>query len=161
MRSARNTVEGVLCARLTPGIFFVRPLSRAANDRLASVALGRYDKRKSLWRNAMSGNLVDLTVADFDATVANGVTLVDFWATWCGPCQMQTPILEQQVVPAVSGKAKVCKVNVDQARDLAVRFGVKSIPALFIFKNGQVVQQFVGLQRGDALVKAIEAVVGA
>lgn len=109
----------------------------------------------------MSGNLVDLTVADFDATVANGVTLVDFWATWCGPCQMQTPILEQQVVPAVSGKAKVCKVNVDQARDLAVRFGVKSIPALFIFKNGQVVQQFVGLQRGDALVKAIEAVVGA
>jgi len=108
----------------------------------------------------MAGNLVELTSADFDATIANGVTLVDFWATWCGPCQMQTPILEQQVVPAVGDKAKVCKVNVDQARDLAVRYGVKSIPALFLFKDGQVVQQFVGLQRGDFLVKAIEAAFG-
>ena len=105
----------------------------------------------------MSDSLLELTVVDFDVAVANGVTLVDFWATWCGPCQMQTPILEQQVGPAVSGRAKVAKVNVDQARDLAVRYGVKSIPALFIFKDGQVVQQFVGLQRGDALVKAVEA----
>lgn len=105
----------------------------------------------------MSGNLLDLTVDNFDATVATGVTLVDFWATWCGPCQMQTPILEQQVVPAMAGRAKVAKVNVDDARDLAARFAIRSIPALFIFKDGQVVQQFVGLQRGDALVKALEA----
>lgn len=105
----------------------------------------------------MAGSLLELTAADFDATIASGVTLVDFWATWCGPCQMQTPILEQQVIPSVAGKAKIAKVNVDQARDIAVRYGVKSIPALFIFKDGQVVQQFVGLQRGDALVKAIEA----
>jgi thioredoxin 1 len=105
----------------------------------------------------MAGSLLELTAADFDATIASGVTLVDFWATWCGPCQMQTPILEQQVAPSVAGKAKIAKVNVDQARDIAVRYGVKSIPALFIFKDGQVVQQYVGLQRGDALVKAIEA----
>jgi thioredoxin 1 len=109
----------------------------------------------------MAGTLLELTTADFDATIATGVTLVDFWATWCGPCQMQTPILEQQVVPAVAGRAKIAKVNVDQERDLAVRYGVKSIPALFIFKNGEVVQQFVGMQRGDALVKAIDAAVGA
>ena len=109
----------------------------------------------------MAGHLLELTTADFDATIANGVTLVDFWATWCGPCQMQTPILEQQVAPAVSGRAKIAKVNVDQARELAVRYAVKSIPALMIFKDGQVVQQFVGLQRGDALVKAIDAALGA
>jgi len=109
----------------------------------------------------MSGNLLELTEADFDATVASGVTLVDFWATWCGPCQMQTPILEQQVIPSVAGRAKVAKVNVDQARELAVRFGVKSIPALFIFKDGQVAQKFIGLQRGDVLVKAIDDAVGA
>jgi len=109
----------------------------------------------------MAGHLLELTAETFDATIASGVTLVDFWATWCGPCQMQTPILEQQVVPAVEGKAKVAKVNVDQARDLAVRYAVKSIPALLVFKNGQVVQQFVGLQRGDVLVKALESALGA
>ena len=109
----------------------------------------------------MAGSLLELTAADFDATIATGVTLVDFWAVWCGPCQMQTPILEQQVIPAVAGKAKIAKVNVDQAKELAVRYAVKSIPALFIFKDGQVVQQFVGLQRGDALVKAIDAALGA
>ncbi len=108
----------------------------------------------------MAGNLMELTAANFDAAVANGVTLVDFWATWCGPCQMQTPILEQQVPPAVAGRAKVAKVDVDSARDLAVRYGVKSIPALFVFKDGQVVQQFVGMQRGETLVKAIEAAIG-
>ena len=109
----------------------------------------------------MAGHLMELTTADFDGTVAAGVTLVDFWATWCGPCQMQTPILEQQVAPAMAGRAKIAKVNVDTDKELAVRYGVKSIPALFIFKDGQVVQQFVGLQRGDALVKALDAALGA
>ena len=109
----------------------------------------------------MSGQLIDLTTDTFDATVGSGVTLVDFWAPWCGPCKMQTPILEQQVVPALGGRAKICKVNMDDAKELAVRYGVKGIPALFIFKDGQVVQQFVGLQRGDALVSALEAALGA
>jgi thioredoxin 1 len=109
----------------------------------------------------MAGQLLELTTADFDATVATGVTLVDFWATWCGPCQMQTPILEQKVAPEMAGRAKIAKVNVDQARELAVRYAVKSIPALMIFKDGQVVQQFVGLQRGEELVKALNAALGA
>jgi thioredoxin 1 len=109
----------------------------------------------------MSDQLVELTNETFDAAVGSGVSLVDFWAPWCGPCKMQTPILEQQVAPAMAGRAKLCKVNVDEAQELAVRFSVKGIPALFVFKDGQVVQQFVGLQRGDALVKALEAALGA
>ena len=105
----------------------------------------------------MSEKLLTLTPATFDAAVAEGVTLVDFWAPWCGPCQMLTPILENQVAPAVAGRAKIAKVNVDESRDLAVKFAIKSIPALLVFKNGKIVQQMVGLQSGDALVKAIEA----
>jgi thioredoxin 1 len=109
----------------------------------------------------MAGQLLDLTNETFDAAVGTGVSLVDFWAPWCGPCKMQTPILEQQVAPAMAGRVKICKVNVDEAQELAIRFGVKGIPALFVFKDGQVAQQFVGLQRGDALVKALEAALGA
>ena len=108
----------------------------------------------------MAGSIIDLTASVFDATVATGVTLVDFWAPWCGPCKMQTPILETQVAPTLAGRAKVAKVNVDDAKELAVRFGIKSIPALLIFKDGTVIQQMVGLQRGDVLVKAIDEALG-
>ncbi len=104
----------------------------------------------------MSGTLKDLTTADFDTTVATGVTLVDFWAPWCGPCKMQTPILEK-VAEAVAGKAVIAKVNVDDNRELAVKFGIRSIPALLLFKNGQVVQTLIGLQQAPALVQAIKA----
>ena len=108
----------------------------------------------------MSEQVLDLTAENFDETVKSGVTLVDFWAPWCGPCQMQTPILEKQVAPAMSGRAKICKVNVDEAQDLAARYGVRGIPAIFLFKDGEVVQQFTGLQRGDALVSALEDALG-
>jgi thioredoxin 1 len=72
---------------------------------------------------------------------------------------MLTPILENQVAPAVAGRAKIAKVNVDESRELAVKFGIKSIPAILVFKNGQLVQQMVGLQSGDALIKAVEAAI--
>lgn len=115
---------------------------------------GKADEQEHVW-HVDSGEFRDRILQ------ADRPALVDFWAPWCGPCQMQTPILEKQVAPAVSGRAKVCKVNVDEAQGLAVRFGVKGIPAIFIFKDGEVVQQFTGLQRGDALVSALEAALGA
>lgn len=103
--------------------------------------------------------LLHLTTADFDQTIGSGVTLVDFWATWCGPCQMLGPILEKQVEPALTGRAKVAKVDVDQARDLAIRFGIRSIPALLIFKDGALKQQLTGMQPADTIIKAVEAAI--
>ena len=104
----------------------------------------------------MAAGVKDLTAAEFDAAIASGVTLVDFWAPWCGPCRMQGPILEQ-MVGAVAGRATIAKVNVDEAQDVAAKYSIRNIPALLIFKDGQVAKSFVGLQRGDVLLQALEA----
>ncbi len=103
----------------------------------------------------MAEGILDLNDSNFDETVANGVTLVDFWAPWCGPCKMQTPILEQ-MVSKVADKAVIAKVNVDEAPQSAGKYGIRAIPTILIFKDGTPVQQMVGLQQESALIAAIE-----
>jgi thioredoxin 1 len=104
----------------------------------------------------MANGVLDLMESNFDETIASGIVLVDFWAPWCGPCKMQTPILENQVVAQVADKAKIAKVNVDENKNLAAKYAIKSIPAILIFKDGEIVKQFTGLQRAEALIAAIE-----
>ncbi|MFO7936282.1 MAG: thioredoxin [Kiritimatiellia bacterium] len=106
----------------------------------------------------MANGILELNETNFEETVAKGVVLVDFWAPWCGPCKMQTPILENQVVSQVEGKALIAKVNVDDNNSLAAKYSVRSIPAIFIFKDGEVVKQMVGLQRAEALIAVIDEV---
>jgi thioredoxin 1 len=101
----------------------------------------------------MSG-LINLTDDTFEATVATGTVLVDFWAPWCMPCRMQGPILEK-VAAKVGEAAKICKMNVDEEQLAAQKFRITSIPTLLLFKNGQVARQFVGVQDENTLVSAI------
>jgi len=96
---------------------------------------------------------------DFDSATQSGVVLVDFFATWCRPCKMQLPILEQ-IAPDFEGRAKIVKVDTDQAQDVAVRFGIQSIPTLILLKNGEKVAQFVGMQQADTLKTALEKALG-
>jgi thioredoxin 1 len=94
----------------------------------------------------MAGNVIELSDANFDETVQSSdvPVLVDFWAPWCGPCRMMTPIIEQ-IANEYVGKAKICKVNTDESRDTAVEFDIHAIPTLIVFKGGQLQKKWVGL----------------
>jgi thioredoxin 1 len=102
---------------------------------------------------------LEITDGNFNDTVASGVTLVDFWAPWCGPCQQQGPIVDK-LAQAYEGKAKVGKLNVDENQNTAAEFGVMSIPTLLVFKDGEKVKQFVGLQSESNLKSALDAQLG-
>lgn len=90
------------------------------------------------------GKYIEPTSENFDV-IKEGVALVDFWAPWCGPCRMIAPIIEE-LANDYEGKAKICKVNTDEAQDLAVQFGVRSIPTILFFKDGELKAQLIGAQ---------------
>ena len=104
----------------------------------------------------MSEKVIELTVENFNESIASGTVLVDFWAPWCGPCKMQGPILDK-VADAVGDAAMIAKVNVDEHAPLAAQFGVRSIPTLLLFKDGEKVQDFIGVQQEATLVEVLTA----
>jgi thioredoxin 1 len=104
-------------------------------------------------------NAKELTSADFRSTVAAGVTLVDFWAEWCGPCRMMAPVLDE-VAAQYAGKVTVGKVNVDNEGELAQEFSVSSIPTLIIMKDGQEVNRYIGVTPKAELARGLDAASG-
>jgi len=98
-----------------------------------------------------------LTSANFEESTSKGLVLIDFWAPWCGPCRMLGPVLDQ-VADEMGDEAVVGKINIDEEQDLAVKFGVRSIPAIFILKDGEVVESFVGVKDKSTLVNSLKSV---
>ncbi|MGM1036023.1 MAG: thioredoxin, partial [Bacillota bacterium] len=90
----------------------------------------------------------------FQNHVQSGVTLVDFWAPWCGPCRVQLPIVEE-LADEMKGQATIAKVNVDNDPELAIQFGIMSIPALLLFKDGKLVDKMVGINQKHVLKEKI------
>ncbi|MFC1651868.1 thioredoxin [Patescibacteria group bacterium] len=100
---------------------------------------------------------IEFTDENFETEVlkSDKPVLVDFWAEWCGPCKMMTPVIEE-LVKEYDGKAKIGKLNVDDSPDTASQFGIMSIPTLKIFKDGDVVEDFMGVQEKGMLAEKLE-----
>jgi thioredoxin 1 len=102
----------------------------------------------------MSEKIKLLDDDNFASEVAAGVTLVDFYADWCGPCRMMTPVIEE-IADELSGKLKVAKLDIDSSQKTTAAFEVTSIPTLILFKGGKEIRRIVGLKDGDTLKKMI------
>ena len=98
---------------------------------------------------------VKVTDADFDATISEGLVLVDFWAPWCGPCQIIGPILDE-VSEEMEGKVTIAKLNVDENQATPQKYGVQGIPTMILFKNGQLVDRIVGARPKASVIEFSE-----
>ena len=105
----------------------------------------------------MSANILTLTNGNFETEVkkTGSPILVDFWAEWCGPCRMVAPVLEK-LADEMNGKVRIGKVNVDDESGIASRYGIQSIPTLLLFKDGRVVDQYIGATSRETLVKMLQ-----
>ena len=101
---------------------------------------------------------IELTNENFDKTVNEGVSLVDFWAPWCGPCKMLAPVIDE-LAKEFDGKANICKVNSDEQADLASKYGVRSIPTMLFIKDGEVVDQLIGASAKQVIADKINSLI--
>lgn len=100
------------------------------------------------------GQVVELDEGSFQEAVASGVVLLDFWATWCGPCKSLLPVLEQ--IADEMPEVRIYKLNVESCTRLASQYAVRTVPTLFVLRDGQIVHEIVGVQPKAALLEALK-----
>ena len=101
--------------------------------------------------------MLNITKSNFEKEVISSEipVVLDFWATWCGPCKMLSPVLDE-LAAEYSDRARICKVNVDDEPELSARFGIASIPTLIFFKNGEILKKTVGYREKDELEETLK-----
>lgn len=104
----------------------------------------------------MGENLLHLTDENFQTTISKGVTLVDFYATWCGPCRMIAPIMEQ-LVGLVQGKARIAKLDIDKSQKTTTSLQITSVPTVILFKDGKEIKRIVGVKDKDFFLNLIQS----
>lgn len=123
---------------------------------LVGYIIYNFLKAKKRMSQPPSENVKILSDENFNATINSGVALVDFWAAWCGPCKVQGPIVDE-VADEIGDKANICKLDIDQHQKTARKLGIQSIPTILLFKDGKIVQKFVGVKSKGVLLKAVNA----
>lgn len=93
---------------------------------------------------------IELNESNIEETIKEGVSLVDFWAPWCGPCRMISPVIDQ-LAQEYEGKAKICKVNTEEQQELTMKYQVRSVPTILFVKDGEIVDQLIGATTKTAL----------
>jgi len=127
--------------------------SHASNHEDNAAVVFSKNTNKPLLENA--GEVVTITESTFDEKIKQGIVIVDFFATWCKPCKMQLPIIEE-TGKELSGKSSVYKLDIDKNPSIANRYRVQSIPTIIIFKNGKAVGQFVGITQKEDILSEVE-----
>lgn len=122
---------------------------------IAVLVLISRQRYKSLKDVTSSGKIKILTDQNFNATIKEGIVLVDFWATWCMPCKIMVPVLND-LAEAVNGNVTIGKLDVDVAKKTAAAFKIRSIPTMVLFKNGKEIHRFVGVKTKEYLIKELD-----
>ena len=121
------------------------------------LILNARKRMKSLGNVKDSEKVKILTDQNFQNKIKTGTVLVDFWASWCVPCKMMIPVLNE-VAEGANGKFTIAKINVDEQKATAAKFGIRSIPTMILFQNGREVKRITGVKTKDYLLKALKSV---
>ncbi len=122
---------------------------------LAVLFIRSYNKMKNAPVVEDSELIEHLTAQNFEHKIKSGVVLVDFWASWCMPCKMMAPILNE-VALATEDKAKIYKLNVDEQQQVAAKYGIRNIPTIILFKDGKEVERIIGVKPKESIISSIQ-----